>query len=344
MNNYTGKVVYVGIDIHKKTYAITCLCKDERKKVTMQAEHESLIVYLRKHFPGAQIKSAYEAGFSGFALHRYLVSQGVENIVVHAASIEISARDRVKTDKRDSLKIAIQLAAGRLKGIHVPSVKREHYREVSRLREKFVKDKKRVGNRLKGLLHRHGMISALDERKVSKKWINDLLSKLTNDSLSYCIKMHAMQWLELAKQVKDIEKELKTQAGEDSALDKVYQSAPGIGVINARILANELEDLRHFPNEKALSSFTGLTPSEHSSGEHRRQGHISRQGRSQIRKTLLQAAWVAIRKDVSLKKIFDRVSVTAGKKRAIVGIARRLIGRIRACFMTETLYQTGIGI
>jgi transposase len=58
---------------------------------------------------------------SGFWLHRALTAQGVSNIVVHAAAVEVSARDRVKTDKRDSLKIAQQLAAGRLRGIRIPT-------------------------------------------------------------------------------------------------------------------------------------------------------------------------------------------------------------------------------
>ena len=75
------------------------------------------MLFLRKYFPGAQIKTAYEAGFSGFVLHRYLTQNGVENIVVNAASIEVASRDRVKTDKRDAVKIAKQLSSGFLKGI-----------------------------------------------------------------------------------------------------------------------------------------------------------------------------------------------------------------------------------
>jgi transposase len=339
MKNYTGKTVFVGIDVHKKTYAVTCLCNDEMKKVTMQASPKGLVTYLKKHFPKAQFKSAYEAGFSGFVLHRYLVAHEIENIVVHAASIEISSRDKVKTDKRDSLKIATQLSVGRLRGIHIPSLERELSREITRLRQTFVKDKQRVGNRIKGLLHRQGLISALDETKVSKKWVTKLLKDAQdNDDLNYCIKMHATEWLALDKKIKEIEKNLEEQAKEDGEFEKVYQSAPGIGDVSARILANELEDMRHFQNEKGLFSFTGLTPSEHSSGEHKRLGHISRQGRSILRKTLILAAWVAIRKDASLKRIFERISIKAGKKRAIVGIARRLIGRIRACFITESLY------
>lgn len=117
MNDYTGKKVYVGIDVHKKTYSITCICENNViKQATMQACYLGLIKFLIKHFPNAQFKTAYEAGFSGFVLHHQLVDQGIDSIVVHPASIEVSARDRVKTDKRDSLKIA---TADRLKRIHI---------------------------------------------------------------------------------------------------------------------------------------------------------------------------------------------------------------------------------
>lgn len=102
--------------------------------------------------------------------------------------------------------------------------------------------------------------------------------------------------------------------------------------------------MSHFSNEKQLFSFTGLTPSEHSSGEHRHLGHITRQGRSLLRHTLILAAWQAIRVDVSLKRIFERISTKAGKKRAIVAIARRLIGQLRSCFKNGSPYQKHIAV
>lgn len=113
---------------------------------------------------------------------------------------------------------------------------------------------------------------------------------------------------------------------------------------NARILANELEDTKRFKNEKALYSFTftGLTPCEYSSGDNKRQGHISRQGRAILRKVLTRAAWVAIKYDSSLKQIYERIAKTSGAKRAIIGIARRLIGRIRACFQSGEYYRLNI--
>jgi transposase len=98
--------------------------------------------------------------------------------------------------------------------------------------------------------------------------------------------------------------------------------------------------MSQFSSERALSSYTGLTPCEYSSGEHVRKGHISRQGKPVLRSILVQCAWTAIRYDKSLREVFDRIGKRAGAKRAIVAVARRLIGRIRACFRANTLYQS----
>jgi transposase len=340
MRDYTGKTVFVGVDVHKKTYSVTCICEGEVvKKDTLKATPQELKRYLQKYFSNAKIKTAYEAGFSGFVLHRYLLQEGIENLVVHAASVEISARDRVKTDKRDSLKLATQLSSGRLNGIHVPTVDREADREVSRMREKIAGDKRRTGNRIKGLLHRHGLIGPEEKKVVSWKWLQKVREYDCHSSVKYCLNALIIQWWELENKLKAIGIELAKQAQKDKELDAVYRSVPGIGQIHARVLANELGNMEQFNNEKQLFSFTGLTPSEHSSGEHRRQGHISRQGRSILRKTLTEASWTAIRIDRTLLDIYLRISATAGKKRAIIGIARRLVGRIRSCLESGQPYR-----
>ena len=104
MKDYTGKIIYMGIDVHKKTFAVTAICENEIvKRDTLAAYPEKLTEYIKKYFKGSKVYTAYEAGFSGFYLHRYLIKNGIENIVVHPASIKVSSRDRVKTDKRDSL-------------------------------------------------------------------------------------------------------------------------------------------------------------------------------------------------------------------------------------------------
>ena len=99
--------------------------------------------------------------------------------------------------------------------------------------------------------------------------------------------------------------------------------------------------MTRFANERALFSYTGLTPSEYSSGTSARRGPMSRQGSSRVRHLLVEIAWRALPRDAVLKEIFDRIAATRGKKRAIVAIARRLTGRIRACFRQGTTYAVG---
>lgn len=343
--NYTGKIVYVGIDVHKKTFACVSICEDQIvKRDSMPAKPEILLNYLKNtFFSASQINTAYEAGFSGFHLHRYLISHGINNIVVHPGSIEVASRDRVKTDKRDALKIAKQLSVGRLRGIFIPSQEREEKRSVTRLRTNIAKLRHQVGQQLKSLLFTQGLIIGEDDTRLSSKWISKKLFEVKQQRYSedflYSLDQYAQQWLQLTKHMKEVEEKLEMQADAEKGLQLIYESVPGIGPLHARQLANELGDMKQFRNEKQLFSFTGLTPSEYSSGEHTRQGNITRQGNSVLRKILIEAAWVTIRKDPSLEGIFVRLSAGRGKKRAIVGVARRLIGRIRSCVVNGTLYE-----
>lgn len=339
MKNYTGKTIFIGMDVHKNTYSVTAICDGLIvKRDTLKADPNLLVAYLKKRYGEGKIISAYEAGFCGFHLHRHLISAGIDNIVVHAAAIEIS-NDRVKTDKRDSLKIAEHLSQRRLKGIEVPSEEREDFRTVTRTRVAFMKERTRISCQIKSLLHLHGLISAYDERKVSEKWIKNLSKLKLTPGIKFSLEMYVSMWLEFNKKIKEISIEMKEQAKKDEAVDKVYKSTPGIGPTSARILANELDNTLQFRNERQISSFIGLTPCEYSSGDHVRQGHVTKQGRPILRKILVQAAWVAIRHDKELEMIFNRIAAKAGCKRAIVAIARRLIVRIRACFRAGKLYE-----
>lgn len=340
MRDYTNKTIYLGIDVHKKTYSVTAICERQVvKKDTLQAKPEVLVKYCKKYFVGAQIESAYEAGYFGFHLHRYLENVGIKNLVINAGGMEIAAGDRVKTDRRDSLKLATHLFEKRLKGIHIPSCERENYRIVTRLRDAFVKQKARIACQLKALLSQFGLIQPEDKRKISLKWIKALEVATLPHGLKYAIDHYVALWQQMDLKIKEIEKEIAVQALKDRDIEMVYRSVPGIGPTSARTLANELEDTLRFNNERQLFSYVGLTPSEYSSGEHIRQGRITRQSKAVLRKILVEVAWKTIRKDPSLKQIFDRISIRAGKKRAIVGIARRLVGRIRACFKTGELYR-----
>lgn len=341
MNQYSPDNIYLGIDVHKKSYAVTAVHQGSViKKCQMAASPNTLVDFCNKYFPKAKIQSCYEAGFCGFHLHRALIERGIQNIVVHPASIEIEARNRVKNDTRDSMKMAIQLSQGRLKGIHVPSPEREDFRTVSRLRDTLMKERIRTGNRIKSLLYCNGFIGHQDKIRVSEKWLKELLKHSFSPELAYTIKTQVKLWIQLSEAIKETVIRLDGQAEQDSELEAIYTSLPGIGPTSARVLINELGDLSQFPNQKCLFSFLGLTPSEHSSGEHRWLGHISRQGRPCLRKILVQCAWVAIKYDHSLKVIFEEMEKRTGARKAIVAIARKLMGRAHTCVREKRKYQT----
>lgn len=342
--DYTGKKVYVGIDVHKKSYSCVSLCDGEVvKRDRMPGRPEVLLKYLKNNFASGQIYTAYEAGFSGFHLHRYLMNEGITNIVVHAGSLEVASRDRVKTDQRDAMKIATQLASNRLRSVYVPTLEREEKRSVTRLRSSILSLRHRIGLQFKASLFTQGLIDSEDNTKLSQDWLLKKLDEVKQKGYSegYCYSLteYAKQWMEITERLKGIMKRLHHQAKEDNGLQTIYESVPGIGLIHARELANELGDMSQFNREKAIFSYTGLTPSEYSSGEHTRQGAISRQGKSRLRKILVEASWIAITKDPSLMDVFERLSKRRGKKRAIVGVARRLIGRIRSCVKAGMLYE-----
>ena len=93
--SYCGRIVYVGIDVHKETYTVTCVCnKQIVKTATVQADPAALAASLPRWFPGATLYSVYEAGFSAFVLHRVLTNAGIPNIIVNPASVAVAANDK----------------------------------------------------------------------------------------------------------------------------------------------------------------------------------------------------------------------------------------------------------
>lgn len=339
MTDYNGKTVFLGIDVHKLTYSTTAVCEGTViKQDTFSAKPEILVKYCQRIFKGSKIKSAYEAGFCGFGLHRFLIEHEIENIVVHPASIETESRNHKKTDKRDSKKIAIQLAAGRLQSVYIPSQTQENRRCLSRLREQFIKERVRTAVRLKSFLN----VNSLDmgNKSISKTSLNGLLKLEIDENLKFCLFRLIKAWFYFSQEIAEIDKKLFVLTSDEQTLYEAYTKITGIGPKIARILIHELGDTMQFSNEEKLFSFCGLTPSEHSSGEHKRLGHITRQGNPILRRVLVQAAWIAVRRDSYFSECYEKLSIRKGKCRAIIAIARKLIGRARCAIKKKESYLT----
>jgi transposase len=210
---------------------------------------------------------------------------------------------------------------------------------LSRTRQQLVEHRSAIKTQIRMKAHQFGLIPAEDQREMSHAVVQELLEQSPCEEFSVTVQALYQIWQALDEQIKQLVAQLSQQAQEDP-YEAIYRTAPGVGRISARVLANELGDLSAFANERQLFSYTGLTPSEHSSGESIHPGHISKQGNRHLRGILMQIAWRAIRKDPSLAQFYERLCPRTGKKRAIVAVARKLIGRIRAAFRKGEPYQT----
>lgn len=340
------KDIFVGLEDSKKTWKL-CVRSEGMivDQVSMPAEYDNLIRYLQKGFPECRIKLIYEAGFSGFWLHDLLESDGIDCIVTPPHTVTQEKVNRVKTDKRDARRLAKNLENDDYKECNVPDKERREDRQISRTLIQRQKDINREKNRIRGFLKFHGLEKGLSEGKwTDKDYLN--LEKLNlNNSLKSCLnssltvlKAFLNEKARLKKELLElIKKERYTRSVE------LKKSCPGIGSLTAIRLTLEWGDMNRFKNGKAISSFTGLTSSEYSTGENTRKGRITSQGDGNVRGWLIQCSWASIKKDPALLTKFQNVYKNTGsKKKAIVAIARKLSVRMRAIELKDQPYVIGV--
>jgi transposase len=337
--DYKGEV-FVGIDVHRKSYALAIVIEGEIiRKLSVPGESMYLANYLKSLFPKALIKTVYEAGFCGYYLHRHLEEQGIENLIVNPASIQVASRDRVKTDKKDAVKLANQLSLGLIKGIRVRSKEEELKRLSSRTRESLLKDRRRLMLRLRMKLLQFGLLDLDFTGVLTYKYMEEFLKKNELEmELKNTLKVYLNMWKLIDIEINSINKSTREEAKTNKII-QTYLKLPGIGFTCAKLLSDELGDLQQFYNQKTLYNYLGLTPSEYSSGEKVRRGRITRQGNPMVRAKLVECSWIAIRKDPALKASYNKIAARQGGKKAIVAIARKLIGRARAIFRKNEDYK-----
>lgn len=156
--DFTGQSIYVGLDVHKKSWSVSIFSEQcEHKKFTQDPVTDKLVHYLKRNFPGASYHAAYEVGFSGFWTQEQLRNQGVNCIVVHPADVPTTNKERTtKRDRVDCRKLARHLRNGDLRGIYVPSRPQLEDRSLIRTRQSVLRKQTRCKNQIKALLYFYG--------------------------------------------------------------------------------------------------------------------------------------------------------------------------------------------
>src|ERR1035437_2784442 len=344
--DFSGQNIYVGFDVHLKSWKVTIMTKELTHKTFSQSPKPELLNnYLVKNFPGGTYHSAYEAGFCGYWIHNKLKSLGINSIVVNPADIPTTDKEKVqKEDARDSRKIARSLRSGDLIPIHVPCLKTLDDRSLMRTRSALVKDLVRNKNRTKSFLYFHGIdiSESFSGQKVWSKRFIDWLGKIEMSEKSGKDALNAIvgastdlraSVLRVTKQITELSKTIEYQ--EQVTLLK---SIPGIGLLTAMTILTELETINRFESFDNLSRFIGLVPSTHSSGDNDVVGNITRRGHSVLRTAIIESAWIAARLDPALTKSYHDYCKRMESNKAIIRIARKLLSRIRFVLKNKKNY------
>lgn len=290
------KVRFVGLDVHKESIAIAVADGDgsaPESVATIPNDTTLLLKRLKKLGAGVSLRCCYEAGPTGFVLQRALAAAGIACAVIAPSLVPQKAGDRVKTDSRDAVKLARFLRSGDLTEVHVPEASTEAMRDLERCRDGAKRAERTARHQLSKFLLRHGRryegkIAWTDKHL---DWIRTQVfdHEAHNRVLVDCVQAVENATARVERLTKDIVELVESWSLRP--LVKALQALRGVQVISAVILAAELGDFARFASAPALMAYLGLVPSEHSSGETKKRGRITRTGNSHVRRILVESAW-----------------------------------------------------
>lgn len=290
--------LFVGLDVHKETIAVAYVGEEREAEVlslgtigTRQKDIETLLRKLQSK--GKTLHFVYEAGPCGYWLYRYLTKKDLTCWVVAPSQIPKKAGDRVKTDRRDAVQLARLLRSGDLSPVYIPSVEDEAIRDVVRAREDVLKDLKAAKVRLKAFLLRQDIRyeGRANWTAAHLRWLADVVCPTPAQQIVFQEYVRAVS--EQTERLQRLEVELQplVQTWRWAPVVEAIQALRGVQFLAAVTLIAELGDLTRFATPRQLMSYLGLVPSEHSSGERRRQGSITKTGNSHARRVLVEGAW-----------------------------------------------------
>ncbi len=289
--------LFVGMDVHKDS--IDVATGDERGG---EVRHYGAIggdlaavsrLARKLESAGGPLVFVYEAGPCGFGIYRMLRARGHECWVVSPGLTPRSNADRIKTDRRDCLKLVRLARAGELTPIHVPDEVDEAMRDLVRTREDAVVMQRQARQRLGALLLRNDIRYAAKTAwtPAHRRWIAVL--KLPQAAQQLAFEEYVQAVDEAGGRIARLETAIRDELQHWRWLPVVValQAFRGIQTLHAVRIVAELGDLSRFGTARHLMAYLGLVPCEHSSGQQRQQGSITKAGNSSARRALVEAAW-----------------------------------------------------
>jgi len=342
--NFKGKTVSIGIDMHKKSWRITALVEEEIVLgITLASPTYDAFEKILARFKGNHVRIVYEAGPGGFDLYDRLTDDGINCIVTPPSLIPMESGNRVKTDKKDSLKLAQMLERNMLKAVWVLSPEERAHRQLVRTRRQILNHRSDVMRQIKSLLLFNSIEFPFKSTQhwtgVFMNWLMKL--DLGHEALNRSLKAQVDLFNYLNAEKKLLTKDVLQLAKDEKYAQRVdlLTTIPGIGPLSAIEILVEIQDITRFKTADDLAAYLGLTPSQYSTGEYIRMGHITHAGNARVRTTLVESSWTLVGKDPEMGRKYEKIKNKRGGKKAIVAVARNLSGRIRRILLDQVPYE-----
>jgi transposase len=345
--SFDGETIYCGMDAHKTNWKINCRMGNvELMGYSQNPDADLFKKHMNKSYPGATIKVAYEAGFCGFGIQRSLTKLGIDCMVVNAADVPTSDKERKrKDDKRDARKLSRELQDGDLKGIYVPNIEMEHHRSLVRQRHRFAQDQTRCKNRIKHLLMFSGVHISTSQERWSQKQVKELQQlNCGTGTLKSALNLAIDEYLQVRRLLKESTLAIKKLSQQEpfKSVQKYLQSVPGIGLINGMVMQTEIQDINRFNTLDTLCGYAGLVPDISSSGDTSVTKGMTHRCNEYLREALVESSWMMIRKDPAMLMKYNEYRKRMNGNKAIVRIGKHLLSRIRYVWKNQQEYQLGI--
>lgn len=311
----------IGCDFHPRYQQLAALNQATGELVERRLSHEGkgAQAFYESLPRGALI--GMEATCTAQWFERLLDRCGHELRVGDPAQIRASVVRKQKTDTRDAQQVLELLLTDRFPCIWIPTPAERDVRQLLVHRHKLVRWRTAVQNQLHALARNQGVLSR------TSFWTRAGRQQLESMPLDPWAGRRRQDLLRLLDQLDPQIEELTRQVEQEArrrpeAIELMMQ--PGVGPIVSLAFVLTLGPVQRFPRGKHVASYLGLNPSEHSSGDAQRLGHVTKQGNQMMRWLLVEAAWIAARKDPELGRTYKRLAFRRGRKIAAVAVARKL--------------------
>ena len=314
MNN----VRFIGLDVHAETIAVAVAeaGAEVRSVGVIPNRPESIQKLVKKLGPAEQLRVCYEAGPTGYVVYWQLTALGVRCEVVAPTLVPVKAGDRVKTDRRDAIKLARSYRAGDLTPVWVPDAAHEALRDVVRAREAAKKDQLRARHRLGKFLLRHGRRppTAMNPwTQTHLTWVKTVHFEHASQEATLLDYLHEVEHMaeRIERLERAIDEAVKRAPERMRAVIEALQALRGIAQVSAVTIVAEVGELSRFTNPRQLMGYSGAVAREDSTGERIRRGGITKTGNAHLRRVVIEAAWAY--------RYRPAVGATLRKRQATVG-------------------------